>query len=151
MLNIIIGLFIFCIVLFFYLHIQFHLKTGDDLEIYEIEQASKDKMEEICDLRQPVLFDLPSVEDSDKISNTTNKQYLLDNYPVFEIKIRDTYDTNLDSNMCVPLPLHIATKLFRHVHIHSHSGHHIGCGKNLDCDGHCAGSHTVGSACSHNE
>ena len=105
-------MFIFCVILFFYLHIQFHLKTSDDLEIYEIEQASKDKMEEICDLRQPVLFDLPSVEDSDKISNTTNKQYLLDNYPVFEIKIRDTYDTNLDSNMCVPLPLHIATKLF---------------------------------------
>ena len=105
-------MFIFCVILFFYLHIQFHLKTSDDLEIYEIEQASKDKMEEICDLRQPVLFDLPSVEDSDKISNTTNKQYLLDNYPVFEIKIRDNYDTNLDSNMCVPLPLHIATKLF---------------------------------------
>ena len=105
-------MFIFCVILFFYLHIQFHLKTSDDLEIYEIEQASKDKMEEICDLRQPVLFDLPSVEDSDKISNTTNKQYLLDNYPVFEIKIRDTYDTNLDSNMCVPLPLHLATKLF---------------------------------------
>ena len=105
-------MFIFCVILFFYLHIQFHLKTSDDLEIYEIEQASKDKMEEICDLRQPVLFDLPSVEDSDKISNTTNKQYLLDNYPVFEIKIRDTYDTNLDSNMCVPLPLHIAAKLF---------------------------------------
>jgi len=112
MIKIIITMFIFCVILFFYLHIQFHLKTSDDLEIYEIEQASKDKMEEICDLRQPVLFDLPSVEDSDKISNTTNKQYLLDNYPVFEIKIRDTYDTNLDSNMCVPLPLHLATKLF---------------------------------------
>ena len=105
-------MFIFCVILFFYLHIQFHLKTSDDLEIYEIEQASKDKMEEICDLRQPVLFDLPSVEDSDKISNTTNKQYLLDNYPVFEIKIRDNYETNLDSNVCVPLPLHLAAKLF---------------------------------------
>jgi hypothetical protein len=80
MIKIIITMFIFCVILFFYLHIQFHLKTSDDLEIYEIEQASKDKMEEICDLRQPVLFDLPSVEDSDKISNTTNKQYLLDNY-----------------------------------------------------------------------
>ena len=105
-------MFIFCVILFFYLHIQFHLKTSDDLEIYEIEQASKDKMEEICDLRQPVLFDLPSVEDSDKISNTTNKQYLLDNYPVFEIKIRDNYDNHLDSNLCVPLPLHLAAKLF---------------------------------------
>jgi hypothetical protein len=88
------------------------LKTSDDLEIYEIDQASKDKMEEICDLRQPVLFDLPSVEDGEKIINTTNKQFLLDNYPVFEIKIRDKNDSNLESDMCVPLPLHVATKLF---------------------------------------
>jgi hypothetical protein len=112
MIEIIIAMFVFCIILFFYLHIQFHLKTSDDLEIYEIEQASKDKMEEICDLRQPVLFDLPSVEDSEKIINTTNKRFLLDNYPVFEIKIRDKNDSNLDSDMCVPLPLHVATKLF---------------------------------------
>ena len=64
MLEIIIGFFVFCIILFFYLHIHFHLKTSNDLEIYEIEQASKDKMEEICDLRQPVLFDCD--EDTDK-------------------------------------------------------------------------------------
>ena len=29
----------------------------NDLEVYEIEQPSKDKLEEICDLRQPVIFD----------------------------------------------------------------------------------------------
>jgi hypothetical protein len=112
MMKIIISMFIFCIILFFYLHIQFHLKTSDDLEIYEIEQASKDRMEEICDLRQPVLFELPSVEDSRKIINTTNKQFLLDNYPVFEIKIRDKNDNTLDTDICVPLPLHLAIKLF---------------------------------------
>ena len=63
MLKIIISLFIFCIILFFYLHIQFHLKTSNDLEIYEVEQASKDRVEEICDLRQPVLINFPSEED----------------------------------------------------------------------------------------
>ena len=108
MLKIIIGIFIFCLTLFFYLHIQFHFKTSDDLEIYEIEQASKDKMEEICDLRHPVLFD--SEEDGDKIINTTNKRFLLDNYPVFEIKIRDSIVN--ESNLCVPLSLDIASKLF---------------------------------------
>ena len=55
--KIIIATLVFCIVLFFYLHVFFHLKTSDDLEIYEIEQPSKDKLEEICDLRQPVVFD----------------------------------------------------------------------------------------------
>ena len=115
MLDIITGFFIFCVILFLYLHIQFHLKTGNDLEIYEIDQASKDRMEEICDLRQPVLFDCD--EDINKIIQTTNKSALLDNYPVFEVKIRDHVkpDIPLSSteDLYVPLPLHIACKLFQ--------------------------------------
>jgi hypothetical protein len=111
MLEIITGIFIFCIVLFLYLHIQFHLKTSDDLEIYEIEQASKDRMEEICDLRQPVLFDCD--EDINKIVQTTNKSILLDNYPVFEVKIRDKNEPNSLEELYLPLPLHIACKLFQ--------------------------------------
>ena len=47
---------VFLIVLFLYIHIFFHLKTSDDLDIYDIETPSKDKLEEICDLRQPVIF-----------------------------------------------------------------------------------------------
>lgn len=108
--EIAIALFVFCTILFLYLHIQFHLKTSDDLEIYEVEQASKDKIEEICDLRQPVLIDIH--EDGDKIINTTNKQFLLDNYPVFEVKIRNKVDLKSKSDICVPLPLHVAMKLF---------------------------------------
>jgi hypothetical protein len=110
MLKIIIGIFVFCVILFFYLHIQFHFKTSDDLEIYEVDQASKDKIEEICDLRQPVLIDCD--EDGYKIINTTNKQFLLDNYPVFEVKIRNKTDVSSESDICVPLPLHVAVKLF---------------------------------------
>ena len=112
MLEIIIGLFVFCVILFFYLHVHFHLKTSNDLEIYEIEQASKDKMEEICDLRQPVLFDCD--EDTEKITKTTSQSYLLDNYPIFEVKIRETVTSEkAEENMFLPLPLHVATKLFK--------------------------------------
>ncbi len=107
--EIIIGTFVFCVILFLYLHIQFHLKTSDELEIYEIEQASKDKLEEVCDLRQPVLFDFPLDDEGIKVSNTTNKMFLLDNYPVFEVKIRNVHE---EYDICVPLQLHIANKLF---------------------------------------
>lgn len=110
MLKIIIGIFVFCVILFFYLHIQFHFKTSDDLEIYEVDQASKDKLEEICDLRQPVIIDCD--EDGYKIINTTNKDFLLENYPVFEVKIRNKTDVASESDICVPLPLHVAVKLF---------------------------------------
>ena len=106
--KIIFGLFIFCLVLFIYLHIQFHLKTSNDLEMYEVEQASKDKLEEICDIRQPVLFDFDNI----KIMHTSNRNYILDNYQAFEVKIRNVKDFDTNSEMYMPLPLHAAIKLF---------------------------------------
>ena len=108
MFKIIIGLFIFCLVLFIYLHIQFHLKTSNDLEMYEIDQASKDKLEEVCDMRQPVLFDF----DNQKIIDTTNQTYITNNYHAFEVKIRNTKENDANSELYMPLPLHAAVKLF---------------------------------------
>jgi hypothetical protein len=109
MLKIFIAFFVFCLVLFIYLHINFHFKTSDDLEVYEIEQGSKDKLEEICDLRQPVIFDF----ESDKIVEYTNKTYLTNNYHAFEIKIRNTKDMDYNSEIYIPLPLHSAAKLVK--------------------------------------
>jgi hypothetical protein len=111
MIEFVIGVFIFCIVLFVYLHIQFHLKTSNDLEMYEVEQASKDKLEEVCDIRQPVLFDFENQE----IISTTSKDYILGSYQAFEIKIRNIKETENDTEtteMFMPLPLHSAVKLF---------------------------------------
>lgn len=106
--KIIIGILIFCLVLFVYLHIQFHLKTSEDLEMYEIDNASKNKLEEICDIRQPILFDF----DNKDIIDNTNKQYITDNYHAFEIKIRNTNDDNSNTELYIPLPLHSSVKLF---------------------------------------
>jgi Cupin-like domain len=108
MTKIITGFFIFCLVLFVYLHIQFHLKTSNDLEMYEIDQASKDKLEEICDIRQPVLFEF----DNSKIVDTTNKTYIVNNYQAFEIKIRNIKDNDSNDELYVPLQLRAAVKLF---------------------------------------
>ena len=106
--EILIGFFIFCLVLFIYLHVQFHLKTSNDLEMYEIDQASKEKLEEICDIRQPVLFDF----DNQKIMENSNKTYIANNYHAFEVKIRNVKDTNNDTELYMPLPIHAAVKLF---------------------------------------
>jgi len=91
-----------------YLHIQFHLKTSNDLEMYEIDQASKDKLEEICDIRQPTLFDF----DNQKIVDTTSKAYISENYHAFEVKIRNVNENDANAELYVPLPLHAAVKLF---------------------------------------
>jgi hypothetical protein len=106
--KMIIGFFIFCLVLFIYLHIQFHLKTSNDLEMYEVDQPSKDKLEEICDIRQPVLFDF----DCEKIIETSNKSYISNNYNAFEVKIRNVKETDPNVELYIPLPLHAAVKLF---------------------------------------
>ena len=60
--NYIFNIFIFVIVLFLYIHIQFQLKTSNDLEVYNIEKPSKDKLEEICDIRQPLVFNYNNEE-----------------------------------------------------------------------------------------
>ena len=106
--RIIIGFLIFFLVLFLYLHIQFHLKTGNDLEMYEVDQPSKDKLEEICDLRQPVLFDF----DCQKIIETSNRDYISNNYNAFEVKIRNVRENDTNSELYMPLPLHSSVKLF---------------------------------------
>jgi len=106
--KIIIAFFIFCLVLFIYLHIQFHLKTSEDLEMYEIDEPSKDKLEEICDIRQPVIFDF----DCEKIMESSNKSFISDNYSAFEVKIRNVRDIDPNVELYMPLPLHAAIKLF---------------------------------------
>jgi hypothetical protein len=76
--------------------------------MYEIDQASKEKLEEICDIRQPVLFDF----DNQKIMENSNKTYIANNYHAFEVKIRNIKDTNNDTELYMPLPIHAAVKLF---------------------------------------
>jgi len=108
--KIIFTIFIFCIVLFLYLHIQFHLKQSDDLEMYELDNPSKEKLEEICDLRQPVLFDF----DSQAILETTNRKYLQNNYSSFDMKIRshsEMQNKKQTDELYVTLPLHTTVKL----------------------------------------
>jgi len=74
-----------------------------------MEQFSKNKLEDICDVRQPVLF---YSEDNNKIMDVITKDYCLNNYPSFEIKIRNINDTDINSELYIPLPLYSGLKLF---------------------------------------
>jgi hypothetical protein len=85
----IISIFIFCIVLFMYLHIHFHLKRSNDLEVYEIEQPSKQRLEEVCDIRQPTTFEFYN----DQLLTQLSYQSIHTNYRAFDIHIRDVSKT----------------------------------------------------------
>ena len=81
----VISIFIFCIVLFLYLHIHFHLKRSNDLEVYEIEQPSKQRLEEVCDIRQPTTFEFYN----EQVLAQLSYQSIHTNYRAFDIHIRD--------------------------------------------------------------
>ena len=99
--EILINLLILSITLFLYIHIYNQIKTSNYLEVYEIENISKDKFEELCDLKQPLLinnigllnFDIPHIQN---------------NYGSFDIKITNKYTTD----MFLPMKFLTAIELF---------------------------------------
>lgn len=100
--NLVIKCLVFCIVLFIYLHVFFHLKTSDDLEIYEIDQPSKERLEEICDQRQPVIFDYPN----ERMLDMCRNDRILSTYGAFDIKLRDvSVPPSDDMELYVPISL----------------------------------------------
>jgi len=99
--------------MFLYIHIYFHLKTSNDLEIYEIDKPSKDKFEEICDLKQPVLMNL----ENEQLLEIFTRNNILDTYGVFDVKIRNIKSiitnpkTNKDDELYLPLPFSSTIKV----------------------------------------
>jgi hypothetical protein len=106
--NIIYIILIFCIVLFLYLHIYFHIKTSDDLEIYEVDYPSKDKLEEICDMRQPIKFEFMN----ERILETCQRRNIIDTYGAFDVKIRNVKDpVDEETGLYVPVAFSNALKI----------------------------------------
>ena len=104
--ELIVGIFIFCMILFIYLHVTFQLRTSNDLEVYELDNVSKSRLEDVCDIRQPVIFDYYN----EHVLNAITRRNLEQVYPAFEVKVRDTKDVNKE-NVSVPLQLRAALKL----------------------------------------
>ncbi len=107
--NYFIAIFIFCVVLFLYLHIYYHLKTSNDLEVYTIEKPSKNKLEEICDLRQPVVFEFSN----ERLLESCNLGSLDDNYGAFDIKLRDIQNKDDNSELYLPFLFKEALNIFQ--------------------------------------
>jgi hypothetical protein len=101
------AILIFCIVLFLYLHIYFQLKTSNDLEVYEIEQPSKEKLEEICDLRQPVIFDYQN----ESLLETCKLSQIVEHYSAFDVKLRNVKDVDDNTDLHIPVTLKAALSI----------------------------------------
>ena len=105
----IVAVVVFCFILFIYLHVHFHLKKVDDLEIYELCQPSKEKLEEICDFRQPVVTDF----NNQSIIEKCNLNYIKANYTGYDIKIRNVKERDDDTELYIPLGIVESIDLFK--------------------------------------
>ena len=105
----VIAVVVFCLVLFIYLHVYFHLKKCDDLEIYEIAQPSKDKLEEVCDIRQPVVTYFAN----NSLMEMCNFNNVKANYNAFDIRIRNVKEYDDETELYVPLAISDVVELFK--------------------------------------
>jgi hypothetical protein len=110
MYNIFIGIILFFLVLFVYIHVYFHIKTSDELEIYELDEVpTKEYLEEICDMRQPVIFrpenDLQEIIENMNLNNIQQK------YGIYDIHLRDITEKN--DIQLIPLNINDLSKFFQ--------------------------------------
>ena len=107
--EIFLSFIVFCIVLFFYIHIHYHLRTSNDLEIFDIDLPTKEKFEELCDLRQPITLKYKNP----KILEYFKNNVIANEYGAFDINIRNTEETNnSDIEKYIILAYNTADELF---------------------------------------
>jgi hypothetical protein len=89
--NFYIHLLIFILILFFYIHIVHQYKRSEDLEIYEMDYSSNAHLQEVCDVKQPILFEYRNVVP--EFYETVTYDDLLDpKYASYDIKVKESAD-----------------------------------------------------------
>lgn len=96
-----INFLIFFVVLFLYIHIYNNIKTSNYLELYETDHLSREKLDEYCNLKQPLLLNTENILNFDI-------NYLQNNYTGFDIKVFNK-ETN---DILLPVKLGVAIELF---------------------------------------
>jgi len=89
--NPFLAFFIFILILFFYIHVTAQWKTSNDLEIYESDYESPAQFQEICAVKQPVVFKFQN--------NTVMNEFVerfqsakFEKYDNIDIRVKDRTD-----------------------------------------------------------
>jgi len=80
------SVIVFILVLFIYLHLTSQWKRSEDLEIYEMDYESNAQLQEVCDVKQPVLFEFKNVS-PDFFAHMN-----IDNASTYDVCVKDTND-----------------------------------------------------------
>jgi hypothetical protein len=100
-------LIVFCATLFVYVHVFYHLKVCDDLEVFRISPSTKDELETACELRQPVLFhhDPPWLDAGYDVASLHRL------HSSGDLQIRNTEHMRSTSEYAIPLSLGATSQL----------------------------------------
>ena len=89
--------FIFILIFFLYIHVTAQWKTSNDLEIYETDYESPTQLQEICAVKQPVVFKFQKtqifLEFGERFQSDKFEKY--DN---IDVKVKDRTDYNVPLN-----------------------------------------------------
>lgn len=101
---------IFIIILFLYIHIASQFKKSGDLEIYETDFTSTQHLEDICELKQPVLINvqelLPSLFQNISPENMAQ-------FSRYDVHVKDVRDYQEKGSVePIVLPLHTSVEFF---------------------------------------
>ena len=97
---------IFLVVLFLYLHIYYHVQTSNEMDIYEIgDDITKDKFEDLCKLKQPILI---HTENENLVNIMRNGK----NVEKTDVNIRNMSEKGEKNELYLPLNSEQARTLF---------------------------------------
>lgn len=105
---------IFIILFLLYLHWAEQYKTGEDLEIYEIDYTDNEHLQEVCKSKQPIVFEFSQVLSKFHFLNTLSLEDLADKVGKMDVYVKDTEDywDPQGEPDAIPLTLESSLKLF---------------------------------------
>lgn len=87
--NLFLQFLLFVLILLVYIHVTHQYKRSEDLELYELDYKDNQYLQEVCDIKQPAIFnfkdiypDFYTIVNSDNIEEKEN----------CEVKIKDIHD-----------------------------------------------------------
>lgn len=87
--NFLTTICIFILILFFYVYIMDQFKKSEDLDIYEMDFSHNAHLQEVCDIRQPVLFHFRPIHP--KFFQDISPIHIA-KYGSYDVKIKDAHD-----------------------------------------------------------
>lgn len=86
---------LFILILFMYIHLINQYKTSEDLEIYEMDYVSNTHLQDVCSIKQPVLFHYKSVNPD--FFDALDHEHL-DMLDAHDVKVKDSRDYYIDTD-----------------------------------------------------